>query len=62
VSEAKDVRTYVALIAAAAMVGVAFLMMFLPVALHEPADPRCDGPDRYDAMREANEKGKPQPC
>jgi hypothetical protein len=25
-------------------------------------DPRCDGPARYEAMREAFEAGRPQPC
>lgn len=25
-------------------------------------DKRCDGPARYEAMREAFEKGRPQPC
>lgn len=25
-------------------------------------DHRCEGPARYEAMREAYEKGKPQPC
>lgn len=25
-------------------------------------DPRCDGPERYEAMREAYEAGRPQPC
>lgn len=30
---------------------------------HRPApDPRCDGPARYDAMCEAYERGKPNPC
>jgi hypothetical protein len=25
-------------------------------------DPRCNGPERYEAMREAYEAGRPQPC
>jgi hypothetical protein len=25
-------------------------------------DPRCNGPARYEAMREAYEAGRPQPC
>lgn len=25
-------------------------------------DPRCNGPARYDAMREAFEAGRPNPC
>lgn len=41
-----------------------FVVMTLPKLLEkrEAHDPRCDGPARYEAMREAYEAGRKQPC
>lgn len=53
---------FLALVAMTGMVGGVLLLMFWPRSIAPESDPRCDGPARYDANREAYEAGRPQPC
>jgi hypothetical protein len=53
---------FLALVMAAAMLGMAFFFMFMPRLIPDTRDPRCDTGARYEAMREAHEQGRPFPC
>lgn len=53
----------VLIIAAALVCGMAAILLWPERESNEKRWERmCAGPERYDAMREAEEKGKPNPC